>query len=312
MTQKITVLLDGQRYCGAPYSDVYEEKPILIDARTIRVRQTPVAAIHEPSHNIEYFGSPIKPFMFVYTRSSLSDPWTLVGYDQYSSFDCNTGLIQFKNQIVPSNNNLIKVNYSVYSAYRPIKMIDENSMNLNPFLERENIKFNKPMFFYLEPRSVQIVNQYDKQLAYNEIFEKEETLKYTEDSRIFDPSHPNYNPLALLLTTIYVVDNDILQTFKFNDLRLKGGGVSYNYDSVNIFKDIPSARSFWDMSGPDGFAYANGGYAIVRLPRSLKDYVSNDKIYEVISSAMTAGVVFEIEDYDGIPWNADTTTQTTE
>jgi len=290
---------------GRPYSDIYEEKPILIDSTTIRLRQTPIAAIHEASSDVSYFGSPIKPFVFVYIRKSINDPWTLVKYSDIASFDCSTGILQFKNGIVPGDYNLIKVNYSVESPYRLIKVIDNFDINLNPFLDKENIKFNKPMFFYIIPRSVEIVDQYEKQELYGEIFEEENVVKYTQDAKIFDPSNPRYNPLALLLSTIYIVDKNVVDSFKFNDLRLKGGGLSYNFDSVEILREMPYARSFWDISGPDGFAYANGGYVIVRLPRALKSYVSNDKIYDTISSALTAGVVFDIEDYEGIPWETE-------
>ena len=287
---------------GRPYYDIHEEKPILIDSKTIRLRQTPFAVVHEPSNDLRYFGSPIKPFVFVYVRESISESWSLIQYSDILSFDSNTGIIQFKNPIVPTNYNLIKVNYSVYSSYRPIKVIGSKDLNLNPYLEKQMVKFNKPMFFYLEPNKVEIVGQFEKQKAYEEIVENENVLNYTEDATMFDPSHPKYNPLAVLLCTIYIVDNDVMESFGLNDLRLKGGGINYNKDSIEVFRDMPRARSFWDMSGPDGYAYTNGGYVVIQLPSALKQYLGNDKIKEVISSALTAGVVYEIQDYDGNSW----------
>ena len=287
---------------GRPYYDIHEEKPILIDSKTIRLRQVPFAVIHEPSHDQKYFGSPIKPFVFVYVRNSILEDWSLLQYSEIASFDSNSGIIQFKNSVVPTNYNLIKVNYSVYSSYRPVKVIGSKDINLNPYLEKENIKFNKPIFFYLEPNKVEIVGQLQKQKAYEEIIENENPLSYSEDPSIFNPSHPKYNPLAVLLCTIYIVDNDVIQSFNLNDLRLKGGGINYTKDSIDVFKNFPKARSFWDMSGPDGYAYTNGGYVVIQLPSALKEYVGNDKIKEVISSALTAGVVYEIQDYDGNSW----------
>jgi hypothetical protein len=287
---------------GRPYYDIHEEKPILIDSKTIRLRQTPFAVVHEPSNDLRYFGSPIKPFVFAYVRESISESWSLIQYSDILSFDSNTGIIQFKNPIVPTNYNLIKVNYSVYSSYRPIKVIGSKDLNLNPYLEKQMVKFNKPMFFYLEPNKVEIVGQFEKQKAYEEIVENENVLNYTEDATMFDPSHPKYNPLAVLLCTIYIVDNDVMESFGLNDLRLKGGGINYNKDSIEVFRDMPRARSFWDMSGPDGYAYTNGGYVVIQLPSALKQYLGNDKIKEVISSALTAGVVYEIQDYDGNSW----------
>jgi len=287
---------------GKPYADIYEEKPLILDSKTIKLRQTPVAAIHEPSEDITLFGSPIKPYVFIYTRESVSSPWVKVDFSDIAIFDCHTGLIQFKRSLVPNDINLIKVNYAVEISYRPIKIINNKVVNLNPYLDKKNIKFNKPIFFYIIPRSIEIVGKRSLQSSYKEIIETQSTLAYTEDGRIFDPGHPLYNPFAILISTIYVVDRNVLDSFKLNDLRLKGGGLFYQYDSVEIIKNIPSARSFWDISGPDGYAYVNSGYLIIQLPSSLKNHMSNAKIRETIDSAITAGVVYEIQDYDGNPW----------
>ena len=55
--------------------------------------------------------------------------------------------------------------------------------------------------------------------------------------------------------------------------------------------------------GPDGYAYSQGGYVIVRLPSAVKDYLDDSTIYGTIREALTAGVVFEIQDYSGKKWD---------
>ena len=152
------------------------------------------------------------------------------------------------------------------------------------------------------PRSVQIIGFEAAQRANNDIYEIDETIKLTNDNRIFNPTHPKYNPFAQLLATIYVINESLLDTLELQDLRLKGGGIKYDANLIELMQQHPEAKSFWDISGPRGFAYSSGGYVIVRLPAQLNNYMSESAIREIVRSSLTAGVIFELQDYSGQSW----------
>jgi hypothetical protein len=288
---------------GEPFVDVLEEIPVLVDSRTIRVRQTPIAAIHEPGDNLNYFASPIKPYLFISIKDSINAPWRQLKYSEIGSFNCSTGIIQFKQPIMPNDERLIKVTYATKEPARQIKTLNGTNIKLNPYLYKDEVKFNKPKYIYIVPRSIQVVGSGDLQVINNEIYEQEDILRYTEDPRIFNSSHPKYNPFALLMATIYVVDYTISSSIDIKDLRLKGGGISNNANIAEALSDHPYVRSNWDIMGPDGMAYNMGGYVVVQIPGSVKDYLSDETIISTIRSAMTAGIVFELQDLTGKEWS---------
>jgi peptidoglycan hydrolase-like protein with peptidoglycan-binding domain len=288
---------------GDPFVDVVDEIPVLVDSRTIRIRQTPIASIHEPSDNLNYFASPIKPYLFIYTKSSLTAQWQQLKFSDIGSFNCSTGIIQFKLPIVPNDERLIKVTYATKQPSKPIKTLSGVNIKLNPYLYKDEVKFNKPKYIYITPRSIQVVGMGDLQVANGHVYEDKNILKYTEDSRIFNPTHPKYNPFALLMATIYVVDYTESSALDLKDLRIKGGGVSNNANIAEAISDHPHIRSNWDLMGADGMAYNMGGYVVVQLPSGVKDYLSDETIISTVRSALTVGVVFELQDNTGKEWS---------
>lgn len=286
---------------GKPYVDVKQETPIILDSISIRLRQVPFAVIHEPSDDLTYFASPIKPFVFVYIKNATTNNWDLIPFSEIASFNNSTGYIEFKSAVVPNDIRSIKVDYAVASSAVPIKVLDKKDIKLNPFLFKDDIQMNKPVYFYLEPRSILVQNS-TTQVANNDVTENENTLKLTKNGDMFDPAHPNYNPLNILLCTVYVSDYNFIDTLKVDDLRLKGGGLSSVTPLKEMLDKYPESRSNWDILGPDGYVYSNGGYVVIQLPENLKTYMSNDKIKETISAALTAGVVYDLQNYSGEDW----------
>lgn len=287
---------------GKPYVDIKQETPIIIDSTSIKLRQIPFAVIHEPSDDLTYFGSPIKPFVFVYIKNKETNNWDLIPFSEIASFNNSTGYIEFRSAVVPNDIRSIKVDYAVSSSAVPIKILDKKDIKLNPFLFKDDVQMNKPIHFYLEPRSVLVQNSLSIQTANDDVVENENTLKFTKNGDMFDPSHPNYNPLNILLCTVYVSDYNFMDTLKVDDLRLKGGGLSSVTPLKEMLDKYPESRSNWDILGPDGYAYSNGGYVVIQLPENLKTYMSNAKIKETISAALTAGVVYDLQNYSGEDW----------
>lgn len=287
---------------GKPYIDIKQETPIIIDSKSIKLRQVPFAVMHEPSDDLSYFSSPIKPFVFVYIKNATTNNWDLIPFSEIASFNNSTGYIEFKYTAVPTDIRSIKVDYAVVSSAVPIKVLDKKDIKLNPFLFKDDIQINKPIHFYLEPRSILVENSMRIQTVNNDIIENENTLKLTKNGDMFDPSHPNYNPLNILLCTVYVSDYNFIDTLKVDDLRLKGGGLTSVAPLKEMLDQFPETRSNWDILGPDGHAYSNGGYVVIQLPENLKTYMSNAKIKETISAALTAGVVYDLQNYSGEDW----------
>lgn len=287
---------------GKPYIDIKQETPIIIDSKSIKLRQVPFAVMHEPSDDLSYFSSPIKPFVFVYIKNATTNNWDLIPFSEIASFNNSTGYIEFKSTAVPTDIRSIKVDYAVVSSAVPIKVLDKKDIKLNPFLFKDDIQINKPIHFYLEPRSILVENSMRIQTVNNDIIENENTLKLTKNGDMFDPSHPNYNPLNILLCTVYVSDYNFIDTLKVDDLRLKGGGLTSVAPLKEMLDQFPETRSNWDILGPDGHAYSNGGYVVIQLPENLKTYMSNAKIKETISAALTAGVVYDLQNYSGEDW----------
>ena len=287
---------------GKPYIDIKQETPIIIDSKSIKLRQVPFAVMHEPSDDLSYFSSPIKPFVFVYIKNATTNNWDLIPFSEIASFNNSTGYIEFKSTAVPTDIRSIKVDYAVVSSAVPIKVLDKKDIKLNPFLFKDDIQINKPIHFYLEPRNILVENSMTIQTVNNDIIENKNTLKLTKNGDMFDPSHPNYNPLNILLCTVYVSDYNFIDTLKVDDLRLKGGGLTSVAPLKEMLDQFPETRSNWDILGPDGYAYSNGGYVVIQLPENLKTYMSNAKIKETISAALTAGVVYDLQNYSGEDW----------
>jgi len=288
---------------GKPYIDVPEERPIILDNRTIVLRQTPFAVIHEPSNNPEYFGTPVKPFIFIYTKENKNSNWNLIPFSSITSFDCYSGSVELKRGIIPSTDSLIKVTYAVKSSYVPLKILNGTDIKINPFLyNNSEVDFEKPFYFYMQPKNILIEGKEDQQKENNEIYNNTNNIRVTQDTRMFDPSHPYFNPLNLPLATVHVVNRASLDALELKDLRLKGGGVSHKARIVDVLRDNPIIRNYWDIFGSNGLAYSNGAFVIIQLPAQLKQYMSDDSINSIISNALTAGVVYEIQDYDGNDW----------
>ena len=291
------------RILGRPYIDVLEERPIIADNRSIILRQTPFAVIHDPSDSPQYFGTAIKPFTFIYTKKNKNSNWELVPFSSITSFDSYSGLVELTGGIVPSSDSLIKVTYAVKSSYVPLKMLNGEDIKINPFLYDGHVDFSKPFYFYLQPKSILVTGKENEQKANNELYQNENSIRFTQDTKMFDPSHPYYNPLNLILAVVHVSNTSSVENFEFKDLRLKGGGVSHKAEIVNLLKSHPIIRNYWDIFGCSGLAYNNGAFVIIQLPNQLKQYMTDDTINNIISNALTAGVVYQIQDYDGNDWN---------
>lgn len=72
-------------------------------------------------------------------------------------------------------------------------------------------------------------------------------------------------------------------------------------DSIN------GVDSYWDIYSRIPKTYPKGGYVIIRIPDSVKSHFSSiEEIYDIVNRNITAGVGFEIQNLEGVPWRTKT------
>jgi hypothetical protein len=304
---------------GRGYYDVVGEKPVYNGPRSITLRQVPVHVVKTYSSDFTRKNSPLKPQVKVYTRESVNQSWNLVPYSSIEDINCKTGVIEFNNSIVPNDQNLIKVDYTIKQKNINVKQSNGSPIPTNPFLNADEIKINKPLYIYLMPKTVyktaardgsngEIVAQDMKKVVVEE-YTNQSLVNYTYDNNIFNKLDPfSYDPFALLIGIIYVINTKDDENFTFSDLRVKGGGISANFDTNNVIDALSQSVSFWDVYPPMAEAYPKGGYVMIKIPTSVKKNFTNpQEVYDIVRANLTAGVAFDLLDMDGNDWSSSVT-----
>jgi peptidoglycan hydrolase-like protein with peptidoglycan-binding domain len=292
---------------GRGYKDIVAEKPIYNSSQSIQLRQTPIHVVQTKSSDLTRKSSFIKPIVKVYFRDTITSPWQLCSQDFIKSINANTGLIQFKNISIPNNESLIKVDYTVKLKNIEIKQINGSPVELNPFLNKNTVKINKPIYVYIVPKSI-----YKEKDSVNttKVLVKEYTessyVKYTYNNNIFNKlDEHEYDPFAVLIGIIYVTNTNDDENFTFSDLRVKGGGISANLNTNKVIDTIPNAISYWDVYPAMAEAYPKGGHVIIKIPVDIKkNFINPQEVYDIIKQNLTAGVVFDLVDMDGNDWGS--------
>lgn len=304
---------------GRGFYDIVNESPIIISNKSIRLRQVPIHYIHLPSSDLERFTTPFRYILNVYTRENEQSSWEKISSSLISDVNATTGIIEFKESIIPSNQNLIKVDYTIKLNGIPVKQSNGETIPINPFLSRDQVRINEPLYIYIMPSEI----YKDDNLSYAEnepsgTYQKltrvseytpGSVVNFTYDNNIFNKLDVvNYNPFALLIGIIYVTNNMKDEDFSLTDLRTKGGGISANFTTNKVLADIEEAVSYWDIYPALGEAYPKGGYVIIKIPNSVKKNFTNpDEVYTIIRDNLTAGVVFELQDMEGNDWGSSVT-----
>lgn len=290
---------------GYGHYDIRDEKPIIINEKTIQLRRTPILVWNHPTtYETSSIGG-FRPVLKVYIRASITDQWVEVPYQSIRDVNSITGVVTFKRRVIPTADDLIKVDYSTKDKQIYIREVDGNQVPLNPVLTSDSISFIDPLYVYMLPNQIwKPVNSSDT-ISYELITDYEYTssIKYTYDSRIFDKTSHLYNPFALTIGIIYVLRNPNNLPASFEDTRTRGGGVVDGYLNNTVYENVTGLNSAWDVQPPSGHAYPNGGYVIIRIPQEVKNHFTRDyEVYDIISSNLTAGVAYELQDMEGNSW----------
>lgn len=301
---------------GKGYLDIINESPKFINGFTIQTKQYPIHFVHSKSSDLIRFAAPFDYALSVYTRQDTSSAWVKVNNSLIKDVNAANGLIEFTSPIISSDPSLTKVDYTVKIKGIPVKQSSGIPIPTNPFLNKGSIKINKPLYIYILPKEIYKTSSLFfgtqdldptkdliKEYSYDSI------VNFTYDNNIFNKNDiVNYNPLALLIGIVYCINNFRDEDFSVRDLRVKGGGVSANFDTNRVLEDIEESISYWDVYPPLSEAYPKGGYVIVRIPASVKKNFTNpDEVYTIVRNNLTAGVVFDIQDMNGQDWGSSVT-----
>jgi hypothetical protein len=291
--------------------DVRSEEPILISDRKIQTRLYPILNVRHPSgipgenFSISSTGI-IKPEINIYTKPQIDDPWERVPYSAISKIDSYNGIIEFNRSVVPSDESLIKVDYVVDSKDSYLYQIENELTPFNPLFMGDNYNYNEPIYVYIVPTNIYIpeISLYQvRSLKETGLYQENSILKITTDSSIFDKFSSNYDPFALPLAVVYVVNNPLSQQPNIIDLRTRGGGVTRGILQQEMIELDDNIDSYWDVYSPSREAYPKGGYAIIQIPEEVRNnFQSVDEIYSIVRGNLTAGVAFELQDMDGNEW----------
>ena len=302
------------KFLGRPYIDVAEEVPTIISSKKIQLSSTPIASINEPSYNDVGY---IKSMVTIKVKDAPEDEvWKIIPTASIKNIDCNTGIIDFKDTIVPSDPSLIAVDYTVVSNGIPLKQVKGNPIPLNPFLNKDIIESDKPLYIYIKPTKIEYRTSNTTSYSW-ELFEDynyDTPIDFTYDNSIFDRyDSVNFDPFALPIAVIHVVNNFKSKDITLQDMRIRGGGVKasdststgvYGDLGINkLLKEIKESLSFWDIYPPLQHSYPKGGFIIIRLPKEvINNFENPEEIYSIIERNLTAGVAYKLQDMDGVDW----------
>ena len=290
---------------GSGYYDVWEENPILVAENVIKVRHGSFhiyqKQLNKTGFDSKYTDANVaEPWITIEIKNTATGIWSKVDSSLISSYDKHTGSIMFKQSIVPSDPQNIRVSYVVKNSNIIVRHVNGNEIPLNPFTSTGQ-KIDKPIYIYVLP--TQIEYNVNNSYIVDSNYLVQNIVNWTDKYDIFDISKADYNPLALHIGTINVINSYSFENISFLDLRVKGGGISGLENPAALAKNNVDILSFADIYSGKGYIYPNGGYVIVRIPKEVKQYfTSEEELYSIIRSNLTAGVSFDVQDMDGKDW----------
>jgi len=291
---------------GRGYYDVKNEKPMLISDKQIKLRQTPLVVWPEPTNYKNSIVSLFRPQIEIYTKETISSVWKKLSFSEIRDYNCNSGLIEFNNRIIPSDENLIKVNYVIKNSDLMIYQANGKSVPLNPFLNSKNLKFNKPLYIYILPTKINKLSTNSLNAAEYiplENYVPNYPYNFTYNSEIFNQHSSKYDPFALSIGIIYFTNNPNKKQTDIYDTRLRGGGIAAQHLFVEINSKINNVASNWDICPTYGTSYPKGGFVIIKMPDEVKNNFKDiEEIYDIIRRNLTAGISFQIQNLNGDIW----------
>lgn len=281
---------------GEPNIDIIGEEPVLVDDNVIQVRQPPILMSPTPT-SIPGPADPMVPVFTVYQKDITTSSWVTLTWDQIADYNVSTGEIFLQNTTITSDPTLFKVDYTTAHRNYMFKQYNGLSLNLNPYPEQSRTIIDKSIYIYMVPHYVTDINGTVIPTSVDNA-----TLRFTLSPSIFNPTMPDYDPLAVQLGIIFVSPVTDIKDLVILDSRRRGGGAPENLSPVQLKSMLEEASFYWDINYGAGMSYQDAGFVVIRLPSQLKEIYSDAFINEVIDRNLTAGVRYKIEDLSGNDW----------
>ena len=275
---------------------ILAEKPIILDKRTIKVRNAPLFI---PGFDEE-----------------IQQQYIRVDKHEIESVDKVQGIIRLKTNI--SNKDTVRVMYSYMenklqyrgfshpkgfmhldlnpSSYHTISM-QNNSIpgHVIPSAPINDVSsshlLGKMILLYLRPTELRIFDTVVYPPPSPTMFQLQ-GVHHTDMS--LEELHL-YDPLALPLGVLYIVPNASLRDLILIDTRSKGGGLKPEISEEIIRTVDQESNSFWDIGYWDGMPYQANGVMYLRLPQSLlHEYgglFTKKEIEDIVHKHAALGVV---------------------
>lgn len=303
---------------GKGYYDVVGENPIINNNRSITLRRNGIVTVNEKSYDLGKFAANFRQIVKVYTRETLSSEWIEVPYSLIKDINSHSGVIEFFSPIIANDPRLTKVDYTV--KLNGVGIVQSGGLEIptNPFLNKDSVKVNKPLYIYIKPKYVYKDSttasdgDFSVQVSEKVLVEEyycDSVVNFTYNNNIFNANDiSDYDPFALLIGVVYVINTFDDDNFSFTDLRVKGGGITANSLTNDVIDSINNASSYWDVYPALREAYPKAGYVIIKIPSLVKkNFINPEEVYDIVRRNITAGVVFELQDMEGKEWSGSVT-----
>lgn len=277
---------------GRPFTDIVDETPILLSDNKIQLRNPPIHMVTVPTvtSSLGTGADPRRPVFTVSTRASVESNWVELGWPDIADYNVSNGEITLKAPLATSDANLVKVDYTTSRTTYDLRQANGLSLNLNPYPGYSRELIGKAIYVYVLP-------EYVKDSENNIIADsvRENTLHWTLDPAIFNPTDPAYDTLAVQLAVVYITPGLDIADLTMLDTRRRGGGARDSATVKELRELVSETINYWDVAHAQGDTYQKGGFILIRLPSGLQDTWLEQEIHDTIVRNITAGVQYKFE-----------------
>lgn len=282
---------------GPPNFDVYQEQPIILDDNLIQVRQPPILMVRLPTL-YPSLADPVRPIFTVFKKNTPTDEWRALAWSDIRDYNASTGEIYLTTPMQYNDPSLFTVDYTTARRHYYFKGMPGKVLDLNPYPGYSRQYIGQPIYMYIVPEFVE-----DSSGNLIAASVKTRTINFTLSPSIFDPTKPEFDPLAIELGVVYMSTATDINQLVIMDTRRRGGGARDAFQSSQLATLEPESTTYWDINYGAGSSYQKGGFVVIRLPAELKDTFTESQIAEAVERNITAGVKYKLEDLQGNSWS---------
>lgn len=288
---------------GKPYMDVINEKAVVINETTIKIKNSPMYVKLDNNY---------KPINLTVTKKDITGSTKNL---KISNWIYTDGLIELKDII--SENDTIFVTYTyeelnyVYRGFydkgSTFIDLDVNPSKYHTFLdnrlkpyERRHVYdlFNTVIYFFLRPSRISQIYQDTIENITPPVTMVPEIINTETIYHKFGDSMPD-SKYDIAIGNIHIRQNTSLKSTVMIDTRTRGGGVIEGLSDQLRRELEPESDYYWDIGYWDGEPYTENAVIVIRLDRRiLKTYggrFTPQEVEKSVSKWISAGVMPIIE-----------------